>query len=104
MPQPPFDVTIHVEAQSRGVHKIREIANGYVDGPTGPVQVQLGIHEPLEPAERETMRFAVFVGDQGLVVDVTDMLERIAHELLRPDEPPTKTFEFKKRGPNDSKQ
>ena len=98
MPKPPFDVMIHVGAKGRGVYKLQPLAEGHVDGPDGPVKVTLGINLPVEETSEPTlMELTLFVGKQAVDIDVTDMMQRIAAELLRPDPRPTKTLEFKRK-------
>ena len=103
MPHPPFDVSIRVELKERGVNHVRPLAKGFVDGPSGrPVQVSLGVQSAVtrdgETDESHApMRFGLSIGDQEMVIDVTDMLERIAREYFRRVDPPPRTLAFKRR-------
>ena len=103
MPHPPFDASIRIEQTERGFYQYRVLAKGFVDGPNGrAVRVSLGVQSPADKdgkIDESTvpMKFGLSIGEQGMVIDVTDMLERIAHEYFRRADPPPRTLEFKRR-------
>jgi hypothetical protein len=105
MPEPPFDVAVRVQLPQRGVYQSKEIARGIVDGPGGqPVDAGLAVQHSVAsegggitegPAE-----LAVSVGDRIFVVDITDLLERIANAYLRPDDDPPRVLKLERNPQN----
>jgi hypothetical protein len=83
-----------VTLPQRGVYEVKEIARGFVDGPGGrSLEMGLAVQNFIpRGGTRETEsppELAVTLGDRTFVIDVTDLLERIAHEYHRGEDPET---------------
>lgn len=92
MPKPPFDVPIHCFLPpGPGIFRADLIAEGFLDGPDGPIKVMLGIDKPVVDGSPERpMQLVLLAGKHSANIDVTDMMQRIVNEPRRirptPDE------------------
>lgn len=84
----PFHVSIPVTPSTRGVYQFTPLAGGRVRVDGRSIDVTLGVEEPaaeaLDEAPRAPMQLAVMFETRVLRIDVTDMLEAIVTEAMKP--------------------
>lgn len=100
--EPPFQVTLRVEPAPSDAVEAKEIFRGFVDGPNGrPVGVTLVAQRPIPPEDTCAIipqpQLAVVIDDQRVVIDLTELVDRVAEELFRTNSQPARILKLRPR-------